>query len=51
MGAAKREAEAFEDMKLDLAQIAIGTGAVRLDEEDGETLTSKGGPPALPGWQ
>jgi hypothetical protein len=38
MGAAKREAEAFEDMKNDLAQIAIATGAVKLDDEDGETL-------------
>jgi hypothetical protein len=41
MGGAKREAEAFEDMKHDLAQIAIETGAVRLDDEDGETLISQ----------
>ena len=41
MGAAKREAEAFEDMTVDLAKIAIATGAVRLDEEDGETLLTR----------
>jgi hypothetical protein len=41
MGAAKREAEAFEEMKVDLAQIAIATGAVHLDEEDGETLLTQ----------
>jgi hypothetical protein len=37
----KREAEAFEEMKVDLAQIAIATGAVHLDEEDGETLLTQ----------
>jgi hypothetical protein len=41
MGAAKREAVAFEDMKHDLTQIAIATGAIRLDDEDGETLITR----------
>jgi hypothetical protein len=41
MGAAKREAEAFEEMKVDLARIAIATGAVHLDKEDGETLLTQ----------
>ncbi len=31
----------FEDMTVDLAKIAIATGAVRLDEEDGETLLTR----------
>jgi hypothetical protein len=36
-----REAEAFEDMRHDLVQIALDTGAIKLDAGDGETLLTQ----------
>jgi hypothetical protein len=33
MGQAKREFERWEDLKLDVAQIAVGTGALQYDDE------------------
>jgi hypothetical protein len=39
MSAVKREFEAFENMKLDLEQIALKTGAIRTDD-DGEFVSN-----------
>lgn len=41
MSMVKRQAEAFEDMRYDLIRIAIETGAVKLDDDDGETLITQ----------
>jgi hypothetical protein len=40
MSMVKRDAEAFEEMRHDLIQIALETGAVKLDD-DGETLRTQ----------
>jgi hypothetical protein len=38
MSAVERDLEAYEAMRRELTDIAIGTGAIKLDNEDGETL-------------
>jgi hypothetical protein len=41
MSMVKRQAEAFEEMRHDLIQIALKTGAIKLDDDDGETLLTQ----------
>jgi hypothetical protein len=42
MSAVERDLEAYEDMRRELTEIAIRTGAIKLDE-DGELLTCSSG--------
>ncbi|HEY0801396.1 MAG TPA: hypothetical protein VGD54_11170 [Steroidobacteraceae bacterium] len=42
MSAVERDLEAYEDMRRELTEIAISTGAIKLNE-DGETLTCSNG--------